>query len=159
MEPQAVLNYKVYDGTEAFACINHPIYPTKIYDETGVYYTKQSIHSLLDEACIHGGADYNGRINSVRKKFKYKRLTPLPLDPYYGIYAFPTCSPKTKDCVWVFDSHVHSFKQISNNNIEVTFESGNTLVATISKDFFKEQLENTSLCARHFFKRAYPSKD
>lgn len=155
MEPVVVSHYKVFLGTEAIANIDHHTYRTIAFDINGIFLTKQSTHSILEEACLQGGADYNGRIKSIRQKFKYFRLTPLAIDPDNNIFAFPTSSPKNKDSVWIFDIHVHSFKRISKDIIEVTFESGHTLEANISKDFFKEQMENTSLCARHMFKREY----
>lgn len=155
MEPVAIAHYKVSPGTEAMASIDHITYRTIAFDINGIFLTTQSIHSILEEACLEGGADYKGRIKSVRQKFKYFKLTPLAIDPDNDIFAFPTSSPKNKDSVWIFDMHVHSFKQISEDIIQITFESGHTVEASISKKFFKEQMENTSLCARHMFKRDY----
>lgn len=155
MEPTEVQFYNVWPGTEAIACINHPIYRTMIYDRKGIYYSRKSAKSILKKACINGGATYEGRITHIRQIFGYDRRTPLPVDPAYSIYTFPTCSPINLQCAWLFDSHIHSYEYITNKTTKITFDSGHTLIANISIDFLRTQMEHTAFIVRHYGKREF----
>lgn len=155
MKDVATLDHFTSQETLAFICISHPIYRTKVLSMKGTFYTKDSAQTLLKKACIQGGADYHGRIASIRERFEYNRCTPLSVDPDYGIFAFPTCSPTHPDCIWLFDSHIHSYRKISNNETEIIFTNKQTLVAKISIDFLRKQMEKTAYCIRHWGKRDF----
>ncbi|RFU71066.1 hypothetical protein D0469_03775 [Peribacillus saganii] len=128
--------YKVSRSTMGLAPALHPQFQTIIYDVKGIYLTHKPIRMLLNEACLNGGAGYSGRLESARWLLKHYKKTPLLICPLQRIYAFPTLSPKSHDCMWIFPRHLENF---DDETLTVTFRNGATLVVNCSPHVFHKQ--------------------
>ncbi|WP_180954183.1 competence protein ComK [Bacillus sp. M6-12] len=128
--------YKVSRSTMALEPAQHPLYQTKISDLKGTYYTRKSIRMLLNEACLNGGAGYSGRLESARWLLKHYKKTPLLICPLQRIYAFPTHSPKSHECMWIFPRHLQSFDDATHT---ATFKNGTKLIVNCSPHVFHKQ--------------------
>lgn len=61
---------------------------------------------LIQQACLKHYATYEGRKKAITKQHGFKRKVPIPIDPKQGIYAFPTHTPTSYHCHWIFLEHI-----------------------------------------------------
>ncbi|QQZ10041.1 competence protein ComK [Heyndrickxia vini] len=146
---KVVENYMISHTTMALETANHFELNTKIYDVEGIFYTKQTINQLLEQACGLYCTDYRGRIAAVRNAFQYDRKTPLVISPDEMLYAIPTHSPKTYHCKWIFPDHVKDAKKVLRH-LHIYFYNGLTLEIDISKKTFDTQVERARNSLVHF---------
>ncbi|MEB6548879.1 competence protein ComK [Heyndrickxia sporothermodurans] len=139
---EVVETYRISHTTMALEAFNHIEYNTKIYDVEGIFYSRQTIHQLLEQACALYCTDYRGRINAVREAFKYDRKTPLVISPEEMLYAIPTHSPKNYNCKWIFPDHVKAKDYIpASKELHIYFHNGLKLEVDISEQIYETQVE------------------
>lgn len=113
-------------------------YRTRIITKHGVYLSKMSIVSLLEESCIRNASTFDGRIKAIRKFMEYLQKTPLLIDTEEEVAAFPTLSHIHPECVWIFNHHFH-VNVLSGNTSEVVFDNGMSLQVKVSKHVLNNQ--------------------
>ena len=104
---------------------------SRIVTTHGVYHSKMSIKSFLDEACIRYASTFEGRIRAIRKLMKYTHKPPLLINPE-EVGAVPTVSHKHAECVWLFNHH-YQVKVLSHNMPEVMFSNGYSIQVNVSQ--------------------------
>lgn len=142
-------DYEISMNTMALVEEYHLEYNTIIYDVNGIYYTKQTVKSLLEEACIKRFSTYEGRLKPVRKLLDYVQKTPLLICPTQRICAFPITSPQKYGCTWILPYHVQSY-EMKNGKLIVTFNNGIQLPLNCSLRVFKNQQERTANCLNYY---------
>ncbi|MFK2826638.1 competence protein ComK [Bacillus sp. B190/17] len=142
-------NYKISTSTMALVEEYHQDYNSIIYDKNGIYCTKQTVRSLLDEACIERISTYDGRIKAVRKRFPYRKKTPLVICLQKRICAFPITSPDNYGCKWIFPYHIHT-SIMKGGKLIAFFKNGAQLALTCSSYVFNRQCERTANCLNYF---------
>ena len=86
----------------------HPYYRTKIIDSSGNHlYSCQTALQLIKQSCLTNvHSTYQGRRNAVQTNFKFKQNVPIPINHREYICAFPTESPSSPNCIWLFYNHI-----------------------------------------------------
>ncbi|PAM96117.1 competence protein, partial [Flavobacterium sp. IR1] len=90
MTPQVLKSYEINRDTVAIVPAYAPDYDTIVYETDQTYYVKELAHSMIERACIEGGATCEGRRDAVSKLINVSSKIPIPIDPLNHIYAFPT---------------------------------------------------------------------
>lgn len=142
-------DYHVTNNTVALTEVYHPEFNTKIYDLTGIYYSKQTVKEILEKSCKLYGSSYRGRIDAIRNALPYWGRTPLMLSPERMLYAFPTKSPDDFTCRWIFPAHIHTHI-MENNHLYVLFKNGMKVELNCSLSTYLRQKEKTAHCLTHF---------
>ncbi|MEK4027843.1 MULTISPECIES: competence protein ComK [Bacillaceae] len=142
-------NYKITTNTMALVEEYHQDYNSIVYDKNGIYYTKQTVRSLLNEACIERISTYDGRIKAVRQRFPYRKKTPLVICLQQRICAFPTTSPDNYGCKWIFPYHIH-MGTMKDGQLVASFKNGVQLTLSCSLYVFNRQRERTANCLNYF---------
>ncbi|MED0665564.1 competence protein ComK [Bacillus badius] len=153
-----VENYEISLNTMALIEEYHLEYNTIIYDVNGVYCTKQTVHSLLEDACMKRLSTYEGRLKSVRKLLNYSRKTPLLICPQTQLCAFPLTSPQKYGCPWIFAHHVLSRRKIKKDQLAITFHNGTSLSFDCSLGVFEKQLGRTANCLHYYQRMMFRTK-
>lgn len=143
-------DYGISLKTMGLEAMYHPEFNTRIYDVEGIFYTTQTIKQLLEEACEKRFADYNGRINAVRKAFPYYQKTPLIICLNEMLYAIPTISPKDYNCKWIFPDHIKDYIKKSGRQY-VVFKNGLRMMINCSEKTILHQQERARNCLVHFY--------
>lgn len=144
-------SYEVSPTTLAIIPNYHEKHQTKILDLYGEYVTSISSIRLIDSACLEGGSSLDGRRKSLRHKKSFHQCPPIPIDPLEDIYAFPTCSPDSHDCMWIFYEHILRAQPINNSTL-ITFQNFQTLEVPISIAVMEKQISRTESCIVLFSK-------
>jgi len=132
-------SYLINQDTLALEPVFVGDYQSRIVTMHGVYHSKMSNKSLLEEVCIRYASTYEGRIRAVRKFMGYRHKTPLLIVPE-EVGAVPTISPSHAECVWLFNQHFE-IKVLSRNMSEVIFSNGYSIQVNVSKHVLLKQQE------------------
>ncbi|MCM3306951.1 competence protein ComK [Priestia megaterium] len=150
-------NYRIGLTTKALIPVNHPIYSTKVLDETGEYMLKRTCKQLLEEACIQELSTFNGSIAAVREMFPYKQLTPLVINRSKAIIAFPTLSPNDYHCIWIFASQVHTSQTLAlvdPTSTLIYFKDGTTIPVNLSYYSLEKKLARAVMVRNYCLENA-----
>ncbi|MES5891552.1 competence protein ComK [Bacillus cereus group sp. RP43] len=120
----------------------HPYYRTKMIDSSGnLLYSCQTAIQLIKKSCLtHVHSTYQGRRHAVQINFKLKQNVPIPISHREYICAFPTESPSSPNCIWLFYNHIEEiefFKNIKKSIIH--FSNGTTVTILISPHKLQQQ--------------------
>jgi competence protein ComK len=143
--------FEVSSTTLAIVPAYHPTYASKIIDFQGEYYYKDTPIKLIEHACLEGGASLEGRKKALRHLKSFHQCPPVPINTLEDIYAFPTVSPESYDCNWIFYEHIHYLTPQLQSTI-ITFRNQQTLEVPISIAVMKKQLFRTESCIVSFSK-------
>lgn len=148
-----ILNdYVVNAKTMALLAVDHWEYSTIVQEVDEEFYVKQTPLQLIKEACLTGGATYEGRRAAVVAQTRNRHKVPIPIHIEEQIYAFPTTSPKQPNCHWLFYQHIASSKINSNQASQsiITFRNTNQLKLDISHYIIEKQMHRTAYCISRF---------
>lgn len=112
-------------------------YKSKIITTHGTYYSKMTVHELLNNACIRFASTLEGRMQATRIFMKYPKKTPILIDPA-EIGAFPTMSYQHLECVWLFN-HYFEVEEVDKGKCLVTFGNGMSVPVDVSKHVLLKQ--------------------
>ncbi|KKB44086.1 competence protein ComK [Bacillus thermotolerans] len=146
---EIVENYQISTTTMAIVEEFNEDYNSIIYDRNGVYGSKQTIRKLLNDACIQRISTYDGRIQAIRKLFPYRKKTPIVICLHDRICAFPTTSPDTYGCSWIFPHHIQT-GTVKDGQLFAVFKNGMQLPLSCSLHIFNRQRERTANCLNYF---------
>lgn len=141
--------YEINKMTLALVPIAHMEYDTLVFEEGRKIYVKQTPKEMIHEACLKGGASYEGRRKAVIYKANIQRKVPIPIDPLQDIFAFPTHSPEQFHCHWIFPSHILSTATLPNSHCKKTiiiFKNKEEITLPISAKILEKQIIRTSYC-------------
>ncbi|WP_227939049.1 competence protein ComK [Alkalihalobacillus deserti] len=152
MTNEILIHYEINRETSVLLPAEHLEYNSIVWEKDQVFHVRKTPFQLIKEACLEGGADYDGRKVAVTYKTGIQSKIPIPVNPLEHIYAFPTNSPKLFECSWIFYHHVKSLKRhphFSNQSI-ITFKNHKELHLEISYNTLERQLQRTSYCIVRF---------
>jgi competence protein ComK len=128
----------------------HEKYRSIILNRSGeTIYSEKSIKDLIDEACIRGGASYEGRVKAVRHMLSYHKKTPVMISEGPHIIAYPTMSPQHYSCIWLFCSHIENFSRTKGKTF-VHFKNGSMLEVSCSVKVLRTQMERAAATMNYF---------
>jgi competence protein ComK len=137
--------YEINPMTVAILPHYHETYQSRIIDLHGDSYSTQSPLKLIENACLEGGSSLDGRRKSLQHVKNFHQCPPIPINPLENIYAFPTCSPESHECVWLFYDHIHSYHPKQANTL-ITLTNQQQLEVQISKPVMDKQMSRTESC-------------
>ncbi|MDQ0243721.1 competence protein ComK [Bacillus fengqiuensis] len=125
---------------------------TMILDVDGSFLTSKSPERLFEEACLKHGSTYEGRRQAVIHVRQYWKRTPFAIAPLFGMYVFPSASPRDLDCVWLFAHHVLDILPDAMNKQHsiVKFRNDKELPVKATATFLDNQYERTGACFLRF---------
>lgn len=147
-------SYEVNQDTALIKSAKHFEYQTIVYERGQTLYVKQTPLKIIKNACIEGGASYDGRRQSVTKKIGVQQKVPIPIDPIYNIYACPTASPKQFECSWIFYHHVKTIESITaitdTYRSIITLTNNQQIPMEESFNLLEKQMQRTAYCIMKF---------
>lgn len=114
-------DYLINEKTVAIMPAYKIEYESIVMEENQTYYVKKHPFKLIQENCLKNGASYDGRRRSVTYLTGYSRCVPIPINPRSDIFAFPTHSPKSDKCSWIFFKHIIHVKNGNNKNESIIY--------------------------------------
>jgi competence protein ComK len=150
-----VENYEVNKSTMALIPVANMEYDTLVIEEYRQLFVKSPPIHLIKDACLEGDATYEGRRKAVMHNFGVKQKAPIPINPRENIFAFPTLSPTSFECIWIFYHHVHSItpkKSEDDPTIQslIVFKNGHELPMNETVYIIEKQLYRTARCVLRF---------
>jgi len=109
---------------------------SKITKTNGIFFSKLSVHDLLDKACMRYGSSFQGRKEATKKLMKYNK-TPIGIKPNV-IAAFPTKSIDHPECVWIFN-HPFKVEVVGRGQSQITFIDGTSIIVSVSMHVILKQ--------------------
>lgn len=136
-------NIIISSSTMMLVPYNHPYYRTKIIDSSGNDLCScQTALQLIKKSCltqIH--STYQGRRNAVQTNFRFKQNVPIPINHREYICTFPTESPSSPNCIWLFYNHIHDIEFCQKiKKTKIHFSNGTTTTISISPHKLQQQL-------------------
>ncbi|MFC0560855.1 competence protein ComK [Halalkalibacter alkalisediminis] len=152
MTKTILTHYEINRDTFVLLPASHIDYYTIVWERDQIYYVKKTLFQIIKEACLEGGAEYDGRRVAVTHKTGIQSKIPIPVNPLEHIYAFPTHSPKLHDCSWIFYHHIKSIHRHPNSQKKsiITFKNDKELPLDLSYHTLEKQLQRTSYCIVRF---------
>lgn len=121
----------------------HPYYCTTLIDSSGNHIqSRQTALQLIKKYCLmHVHSTYQGRRNAIQINFKFKQNVPIPINHREYICVFPTESPSSPNCIWLFYNHIDDI-EFSERSKQTTihFSNGTTTTIHISPHKLTQQL-------------------
>ncbi|WP_088292020.1 competence protein ComK [Bacillus mycoides] len=120
----------------------HPYYRTKIIDSSGnPLYSCQTAIQLIKKSCLtHVHSTYQGRRHAVQINFKLKQNVPIPINHKEYICVFPTESPSSPSCIWLFYNHIDEIEfPKKTNKANIHFFNGATITIQIGSHKLQQQ--------------------
>lgn len=157
-------HYHVNYRTMLLLPARHIDYQTIVLEIDRKLFIKETPLQLIKQACLDGGASYDGRRAAVMYQTHFARKVPIPISTSKKIYTFPTHAPNHFDCHWIFYHHIQYIQphhDKSNPNIQsmVLFKNGQKLLLEQSYYSLDKQMQRTTMCIlRHtaYLQSNYP---
>lgn len=96
---------------------------SKITTKNDIFYSRDSVLTLIDKACMMFASTYEGRVKATRHNLKQHKKTTLLISED-GLAAYPTKSPNNPDCVWIFNHH-YRLETIAPTRTRILFDEFN----------------------------------
>ena len=139
--------YALSEATMAMEYAKVMHYESIIHDVNATYYSTQTNHTLINEACLEQNTTYETKKEISRIKYKHKVKPPFIICPLKGIYFIPTMSPTSADNIWINPRHVI---QVSDDLYPtLTFTNGYTLKINCSIHTYEKQVERAQVQLYH----------
>lgn len=117
---------------------------TYILDEDAEYISQKTPTKIIDTACRYFGSSLKGRQEGSTSISGLTHKVPISIDPASGMYFFPTYSPISPKCSWINHSHVDDAGKEPNNNAEIRFKNGKTIILDVSHGSILNQIHRTA---------------
>ncbi|MED1565089.1 competence protein ComK [Bacillus paramycoides] len=141
-------NIFISSSTMMLEPYKHPYYRTKVIDSSGNHlYSCQTGLQLIKKSCLTNvHSTYQGRRNAIQVNFKLKQNVPIPIPINHREYicAFPTESPSSPNCIWLFYNHIDDIEFSKKiNKASIHFLNGTTVTMHISPHKLQQQFLKT----------------
>lgn len=120
----------------------HPYYRTTIIDSSGdPLHSCQTAIQLIKKSCLTNvHSTYQGRRHAVQANFNFKRNVPIPINHREYICVFPTESPSSPNCIWLFYNHIDDIEFFRKTKTSIIhFSNGTTVTILISPHNLQQQ--------------------
>ncbi|UNP76347.1 competence protein ComK [Bacillus nitratireducens] len=129
-------------STMMLAPCKHPYYRTTIIDSSDdPLHSCQTAIQLIKKSCLTNvHSTYQGRRHAFQANFNFKRNVPIPINHREYICVFPTESPSSPNCIWLFYNHIDDieFSRKTKTSI-IHFSNGTTVTILISPHKLQQQ--------------------
>ncbi|MEH7388615.1 competence protein ComK [Bacillus sp. JJ1521] len=142
--------YEINPQTSAILSVAEFEYSAIVLEGDNRIFVRQTPIQIIKAACLEGGASYEGRRKAVIHLTGAIQKVPIPINPRRKIYAFPTHSPTSFECNWIF---FHQIKTITlpkipspTNQSIIHFKNNQTLTLNESYYVLQKQYQRTAMC-------------
>ncbi|WP_077618275.1 competence protein ComK [Bacillus sinesaloumensis] len=146
--------YEITPQTRAILAVAEIDYSAIVLEEDRTILVRQTPLQIIKAACLEGGASYEGRRKAVTHLTGAMQKVPIPINPCRKIFAFPTQSPTTFECNWIFYHHIKSISISKSSNPYVQsiihFKNNQTLSMNESCYVLQKQYQRTAMCILQF---------
>ncbi|MBF0707843.1 competence protein ComK [Alkalihalobacillus hwajinpoensis] len=149
-EVEILNDYEISKTTRAIVVAKEVGFSSRIYDRCGIYLSTTNPVDLIRQACLEAGVTYEGRRKAVIYHLKYEQQTPIIVSNWNAISVFPTESPESIDCCWVFYQHVRDVYAITKSTTMILFQDGFELLVPVSKGRLQKQMERMGRWISHY---------
>lgn len=140
------IDYKLGVTTQAIAFTEEKDFRSVVYDaKNGRLYSKQSPFQLINELCMRYFITYKARRQCVVHHLGYAYKTPIPISNRDSLHVFPTASPRSRECVWLF---LHQIDGVAADakRTKIIFKNGYELTIDVPKHIIQTQMERLNTC-------------
>ncbi|WP_449540444.1 competence protein ComK [Ferdinandcohnia sp. Marseille-Q9671] len=142
--------YEINPQTVAILSVAEIEYSAIVVEEHRNILVRQTPLQIIKAACLEGGASYEGRRKAVTYLTGAIQKVPIPINPRRKIFAFPTQSPTTCECNWIFFHHIKSIElpKIPSPTIQSIIHLKNNQSLSMNESCYvlKKQYERTAMC-------------
>ncbi|HLR65786.1 competence protein ComK [Virgibacillus alimentarius] len=117
---------------------------TFVLEEESEYIVNNSPSKIINNACIYFGASLKGKQEGTRNICGITHKAPISIDPFSGMYFFPTMSPSNPKCSWIAHSHIDKVNKADNQCTEIHFKNGKKIIIDISFGSALNQIQRTA---------------
>lgn len=117
---------------------------TCILEKESQYIVESSPSKVIDDACHFFGSSLRGRQEGTRHISGITHKAPIAIDPYSGMYFFPTISPASPTCSWIAHTHIYQVNEAVNQQTEITFNTGQKIIVEVSIGSIINQVNRTA---------------
>ncbi|WLV25520.1 competence protein ComK [Aciduricibacillus chroicocephali] len=115
-----------------------------VLEQDAEYVVSRTPTNIIDQSCSYFGASLKGRQEGTRSICGITHKAPISIDPASGMYFFPTASPSNALCSWIAHSHIETLHSLPNQNTEITFKNGTSIVVEASQGSIMNQVQRTA---------------
>ena len=130
-------SYEINKDTCAVISINDSV--SKIIESRDEYFINKNTYEVMEDSCQYYGSSCDGRIKGTKMILGSNYKVPIIIEESNEIIFFPTESPSSQNCSWLSLNNVKKYEKDAGFT-KVTFNSGKTMVVTMSVSSFENQL-------------------
>ncbi|MFC4402899.1 competence protein ComK [Gracilibacillus xinjiangensis] len=139
--------YRISNNTLVILPYYDLTYQSKVIEKDKKVFITEAPLRVIRENCLHYGSSYEGRKQSVTYHLGYTQKLPIPIHPATLIYAFPTQSPVSYDCIWLFYQGIRGIRPLeTNSKTAIQFINGTEFILAQSYHTIHTQFERTGMC-------------
>jgi competence transcription factor ComK len=96
---------------------------TQVVTEHQTYLIAEKAQTYLENWCLAHGSSLRGSADVVKHHLKATQKLPVLVNPYGGLFFFPTLSRCHPDCIWINVAQIRHLKNLGNRTL-VCFHNG-----------------------------------
>lgn len=135
------MNYEINEGTLAILAKNKK---SLILEDDKKYVVDSLPFDVVDHSCKYFGSSYEGRKEGTKEILHINYKVPIIVDNSRNLIFFPTNSPISDDCSWLFLKSIKSIKEGDFNTTDVIFNNGVSINIPVSKRTMDNQILRAS---------------
>lgn len=117
---------------------------TRVIEENDEFLVQTTPRKVVDYACKFFGASLKGRQAGTEDVCGLTHKAPIAIDPYSGMYFFPTASPRIATCSWIAHTHIYELIDLKSYGTEIVFNNGEKIIINVSYGSMRNQLYRTA---------------
>ncbi|WP_163583225.1 competence protein ComK [Gracilibacillus saliphilus] len=136
--------YRITSDTIAIFPMYDSVYQSSILESYQTVIKKEKPLDIIKENCLHYGSSYQGRKASIQHHLDFYQKSPIPIQPTQKLYAFPSQSARSSDCIWLF---FHAIKHIERKQqlTAIRFTNGEVVKIATSLHTIQKQYDRTGM--------------
>jgi len=133
-------NYEINNSTIALIFNNDK---TIVYEKNKRFIVNLTPNQIVKYSCEYFGSSYKGRIEGTKKLTGITHKSPIIIEESNEIIFFPLTSPRNKECSWIRNKYISSYKKCENRCILLTI-NGDKIEIECSYEIINNQILRSS---------------
>ncbi len=135
------MNYEINCGTLAILPKGND---SLIYEDESTFVVNQTPFKIMEDGCKYFGSSYEGRKEGAKSILGSEYKLPIIVEDRLNLVVFPTTSPSSDDCIWLFLNRIKNFTRAENNCSKIIFDNGVTIDVPVSFRSLENQVSKSS---------------
>lgn len=115
-----------------------------IYEDESRYIIEDSPLNIMEGSCKYFGSTFDGRIQGAKDILGAEYKVPIIIEDSNNLVVFPTSSPRSNDCCWIFLNRVDNIYRIDNDNTKIVFDNEREIIVPCSFRSIENQFSRAS---------------